>query len=129
MSSPPRRTFSVEALPFLQHTPVLVEQSPNATVMEGMAARLRCRFRSDLATTVMWLRPREGMTGLEEHFDREDSGSFRFLPDPARGGKPVTGETLTLPRTNVSDSGLYFCMGKTNEGFATTPGMLPYPDH
>ena len=49
---------------------------------------------------VMWLRPREGMTGLEEHFDREDSGSFRFLPDPSRGGKPVTGETLTLPRTN-----------------------------
>ena len=71
----------------------------------------------------MWLRPREGMTGLEEHFDRHDSRSFRFLPDPAGSGKPVTGETLVLPRTNVSDSGLYFCMGKTSEGFAPTPGM------
>ena len=124
MNSLLRRTFSVETLPFLQHTPVLVEQSPNATVMEGMAAQLRCRFRSDLATTVMWLRPRQGMTGLEEHFDREDSNSFRFLPDPS-SGKPVTGETLTLPRTSVSDSGLYFCMGKTSEDFAPTPGMSP----
>ena len=53
----------METLPFLQHTPVLVEASSNATVMEGMAAEFRCRFRSDLATRVMWLRPREVANG------------------------------------------------------------------
>ena len=87
----------MDTLPFLQHTPVLVETSPNATVMEGMAAELRCKFRSDLATQVMWLRPREGMTGLEDHFDRDARENFRFLTEPT-SGKPVTGETLTIPR-------------------------------
>ena len=58
---------------------------------------LRCKFRSDLATQVMWLRPREGMTGLEDHFDRDARENFRFMMDPV-SGKPVTGETLTLPR-------------------------------
>ena len=116
-----RRTFSVATLPFLQTTPLLVETSPNATVMEGMPAQFRCKFRSDLTTQVMWLRPRHGMTGLEEHFDRNDSQNFRFLKDPATG-KPVTGGTLTIPKTDVSDSGLYFCIGKTRED--STPGFL-----
>ena len=97
----------METLPFLQHTPVLVEASPNATVMEGMAAELRCRFRSDLATQVMWLRPREGMTGLEEHFDRDDRKNFRFLTDTS-SGKPVTGETLTIPREAIQQHDNYY---------------------
>ena len=116
-----RRTFSVETAPFLQHTPLLVETSPNATVMEGMPARLRCKFRSDLATQVMWLRPKQGMTGLEEHFDRNDKQNFRFLKDPATG-RPVTGGTLTIPKTAASDSGLYFCIAKTRVDL--TPGFL-----
>ena len=66
---------------------------------------------------------REGMTGLEEHFDRDDRKNFRFLEDPVTG-KPATGETLTIPRANANDSGLYFCIGKTSEDFSAPGSQL-----
>ena len=53
-----RHTFRVEVQRYLQDRPRLVETSRNATVMEGMSAEFSCRFSSDLAVMVHWVRPK-----------------------------------------------------------------------
>ncbi len=37
-------TFTLEVQTQLDHTPQLAEQSNNLTVLEGMTARMHCRF-------------------------------------------------------------------------------------
>ena len=102
--------------------PVLVDQSDNATVMEGMPATFSCSFQSDLAVLVHWVRPsRKAIENNMEGFDPKDPTSFEAVIDPATG-MSATGETLTITDTKTSDSGLYFCAGQTNSGI--TPGFL-----
>ena len=102
--------------------PVLVDQSDNATVMEGMPATFSCSFQSDLAVLVHWVRPsRKAIENNMEGFDPKDPTSFEAVIDPATG-MSATGETLTITDTKTSDSGLYFCAGQTNSGM--TPGFV-----
>ena len=115
-----RNTFRVETLSYLRHKPVLVESSPNQTVMVGMRAELSCRFKSDLSVATLWLRPPEDKTGFEEEFDRNDKDNFRTVRDSK--GQAVNSETLSIASTSLDDSGTYFCVGKTNSGM--TPGFL-----
>ena len=49
----------MEVLQFLKDTPVLVDQSDNLTLIEGMTANFDCNFQSDLSMVVNWLRPAE----------------------------------------------------------------------
>ena len=71
---------------------MLVESSPNQTVMEGMAAEFRCKFQTDLAMSTLWLRPTAGMMGYEESFDRSDRDSYHIVKDGR--GEPVNSDTL-----------------------------------
>ena len=54
-----RRTQKVEVLQFIEDVPILMEQSDNLTLIEGMNAEFDCKFRSDLSMVVHWLRPAE----------------------------------------------------------------------
>ena len=49
----------MEVLQFIKDTPVLMEQSDNLTLIEGMNANFLCKFESDLSMVVHWLRPAE----------------------------------------------------------------------
>ena len=49
----------MEVLQFIKDTPVLMEQSDNLTLIEGMNANFLCKFQSDLSMVVHWLRPAE----------------------------------------------------------------------
>ena len=49
----------MEVLQFIKDTPVLMEQSDNLTLIEGMNANFLCKFESDLSFVVHWLRPAE----------------------------------------------------------------------
>ncbi len=114
-----RHTFRLEVQDYLDHKPFLVEQSPNVTVLAGMTARFRCKFRSDLAVMVHWVRPKDED---DLDYDRSDSSSFRTLLDPETGD-PVIGNELTVAGASADDAGMYFCVGQTTAGFAT-PGFL-----
>ena len=101
---------------------VLVDQSDNATVMEGMRATFTCQFESDLAVLINWLRPsKKALEDKMETFDPKDPKSFDYIRNPITG-QPEMGKTLVIEDTKLSDSGLYFCVGLTNSGF--TPGIL-----
>ena len=99
---------------------MLVESSPNQTVMEGMPAEFRCRFQTDLAMSTLWLRPAAGMRGYEDSFDRSDRDSYYIVKDDR--GEPINSDTLRIASTTLDDSGMYFCAGQTNSGM--TPGFL-----
>ena len=88
-----RKTFRVEVLGYLVHKPVLVESSPNQTVMEGMTAEFRCKFQTDLAMSTLWLRPApEGVSGYEAGFDKSARDSYYIVKD--HRGEPINSETL-----------------------------------
>ena len=44
---------------FIKDKPVLMEQSDNLTLIEGMNANFVCKFESDLSMVVHWFRPAE----------------------------------------------------------------------
>ena len=71
---------------------MLVESSPNQTVMEGMPAEFRCKFQTDLAMSTLWLRPTVGMRGYEDSFDRSDRDSYYIVKDDR--GEPINSDTL-----------------------------------
>jgi hypothetical protein len=90
--------------------------------MEGMKVELFCKFESDLAVLVNWVRPSQ--KSLAENmttFEPKDPKSFQVVQEPS-SGHPVMGETLIIEETKLADSGLYFCVGQTNSGM--TPGFL-----
>ena len=78
------------------HKPVLVESSPNQTVMAGMPAEFRCKFQTDLAMSTLWLRPTAGMMGYEDSFDRSDRDSYYIVKDGR--GEPINSDTLREER-------------------------------
>ena len=58
----------MEVLQFIKDTPVLMEQSDNLTLIEGMNANFLCKFESDLSMVVHWLRPAEHVRNqIAEH--------------------------------------------------------------
>ena len=63
----------------MAHRPVLVEQSGNATVLEGTSARFKCRIRSDMAVMVHWVRPgggdQKGDVAADD-YDRSNSKKY-----------------------------------------------------
>ena len=62
------RTHTVEVLQYLMDKPILVEQSDNLTLIEGMDAHFYCKFKSDLAMVVHWSRPAEGIRSVPGAF-------------------------------------------------------------
>ena len=101
---------------------VLIDQSDNQTVMEGMTATFFCKFESDLGVLVSWIRPSKQAIEQETTvFDPKDPMSYEILKDP-ESGEQVSGEYFTIKNAKLSDSGLYFCAGQTNSGM--TPGFL-----
>jgi hypothetical protein len=98
---------------FLPFT-VLIDQSDNLTVVEGMDATFFCKFQSDLAIFTKWLRT------TRKDFDPKDPKSFKFLED--KNQQPFVGERLTIEKVQLNDSGLIICAGQTNSGM--TPGFL-----
>ena len=88
------------------------------TLITGMRADLWCRFESDLAPTVHWLRDNTDVTGRP--VDGRSKDSFRKVKDA--NGFDHVGERLTFESVSPEDSGLYYCVGKTNSG--KTPGII-----
>ncbi len=52
-----------------------------------------------------------------ENFNRSDPKNFELIFD-AKSEQEVTGENMILPDAQLSDSGIYFCIGHTNSGTA-----------
>ena len=83
--------------------------------MEGMSAAFFCKFESDLAVFVNWLKA-EGKT-----FDASNPKSFRFVRNESNH-EPAVGEFLTVHRADLKNAGTYICAGQTNSGM--TPGFV-----
>eukprot|EP00096_Caligus_rogercresseyi_P002320 TRINITY_DN14417_c0_g1_i1.p1 TRINITY_DN14417_c0_g1~~TRINITY_DN14417_c0_g1_i1.p1 ORF type:complete len:838 (-),score=171.44 TRINITY_DN14417_c0_g1_i1:274-2787(-) len=111
-------SFIVEPTRRLNHVPILIEKSHNLTVMQGMPAHFYCKFKTDLAAIIHWARPNSDP--FDPNFDRQSPDSYKSIQN-AEGGN-VVGENLWISSTNLSDSGVYFCIGRTNYGM--TPGLL-----
>ena len=99
---------------FLRYA-ALIDQSDNVTVLEGMSAAFFCKFESDLAVFVNWLKA-DG-----KNFDPTNSKSFRFVRNESNH-EPAVGEVLTIHRVGLRDAGTYVCAGQTNSGM--TPGFV-----
>jgi hypothetical protein len=66
--------------------------------MEGMKVELFCKFESDLAVLVNWIRPSQ--KSLAENmttFEPKDPKSFQVVQEPS-SGHPVMGETLIIEK-------------------------------
>jgi hypothetical protein len=82
-----------------------VDQSDNATVMEGMSATLFCKFESDLGFHVNWVRPsKKALLNQMAGFDPNDPASFEIITGPD-SYDPVIGEAFLIKQTKLSDSG------------------------
>ncbi len=113
------KTFTVEALRYLTHEPILVDQSENITVLEGMKAHLTCVFQSDLGVMVYWLRPAVGFRGPDMNkINASDPSHFEKVT--SANGDTIIGETLTIANARPEDGGLYFCVGQTNVAAETS---------
>ena len=87
-----------------------------------MKATFFCKFESDLAVYIHWIRPsKKALDNNMALFNPKDPESYEIVRDPATD-QPMIGETLYIEETKMGDSGIYFCAGQTNSDF--TPGFL-----
>lgn len=109
-----QHTYTVETLRFLTHKPVLVGQSDNVTVLEGMNADMYCTFQSDLTSFTQWMRPATGLRGenYTTLFDEHNPSHYENVLD--QEGVPFMGESITMKAVTTDDAGPYFCIGYTN---------------
>uniref|UniRef100_A0A0K2V482 receptor protein-tyrosine kinase n=1 Tax=Lepeophtheirus salmonis TaxID=72036 RepID=A0A0K2V482_LEPSM len=113
-----QHSFLVEPTRRLNHVPILIEKSNNLTVMAGMPAHFYCKFKTDLAAIIHWARPTSNP--FDSSFDKQSPNSYKSIQSIDGGN--VVGENLVISSANLSDSGVYFCIGRTNYGM--TPGIL-----
>ena len=116
-----KHTFQVDVLDYISDKPKLVSQSTNLTLLEGMTANFRCKFDSDLAIFVYWLRPVKALRNAENSNDAVLDGSnkthFETIED--KPGHNFVGENFTIKNVTSDDAGWYFCVGTTNAGRET----------
>ena len=112
-----KHTFQVDVLDYISDKPTLVSQSSNLTLLEGMTANFQCKFHSDLATLVFWLRPVKSLRNNDAVLDGSNKTHFETIED--KPGHNFVGENFTIKNVTTDDAGWYFCVGTTNAGRQT----------
>ena len=117
-----KHTFQVDVLDYISDKPKLVSQTSNLTLLQGMTANFQCKFESDLAIFVYWLRPVKALrnsAGNNENAILDGSNKTHFETIQDKPGHNYVGENFTIKNVPPEDAGWYFCVGTTNAGRET----------
>ena len=117
-----KHTFQVDVLDYISDKPKLVSQTSNLTLLQGMTANFQCKFESDLAIFVYWLRPVKALrnsAGNNENAILDGSNKTHFETIQDKPGHNFVGENFTIKNVTPEDAGWYFCVGTTNAGRET----------
>lgn len=121
-------TYTLEVVDFLS-APIILEDPKNKTVQEGEMVYFQCRFHSEMAPKIQWLkriddpqqfRHRNATIPVnDEHFVVINTSGMALVHTD---GSYLT--KLQIQSTKVHDSGMYICWGANTMGFSFRSAFL-----